>query len=128
MMSKSPKNSIYNKRLFWVGMTLSWIFTLAVFNTIQIAGSGQDLTGSLAWRLLGRLHPIAVHLPIGLILFTAFLEILIIFKKTAAYRQAIQMSLFIGLIAGIFSAVSGLMLTAEGDHESALLLKHQWLA
>ncbi len=128
MMNKSPKNSIYNKRLFWVGMTLSWIFTLAVFNTIQIAGSGQDLTGSLAWRLLGRLHPIAVHLPIGLILFAAFLEILIIFKKHAAYRPAIQLSLLVGLIAGLFSAISGLMLTAEGDHASALLLKHQWTA
>ena len=127
-MSKSPKQSIYSKRLFWVGMCLSWILIFAVFNTIEIAGSGNDFTSSLAWRVLGRLHPIAVHLPIGLILFTAFLEILIIFKKTAAYRQAIQMSLFIGLTAGIFSAVSGLMLTAEGDHASALLLKHQWLA
>jgi len=127
-MSKSPKQSIYSKRLFWVGMCLSWILIFAVFNTIEIAGSGNDFTSSLAWRVLGRLHPIAVHLPIGLILFTAFLEILIIFKKTAAYRQAIQMSLFIGLIAGIFSAVFGLMLTAEGDHASALLLKHQWLA
>ena len=127
-MSDSPKHSIYNKRLFWVGISLSSIFIFAVFNTIQIAGTGHDLTGSLAWRILGRLHPVAVHLPIGVILFAAFLEILVIFKKHAAYRQAIQLSLLIGLIAGVFSAISGLMLTAEGDHANALLLKHQWLA
>ena len=119
---------MYNKRLFWVGMSLSCICIFAVFNTIQIAGSGLDLTGSLAWRLLGRLHPIAVHLPIGVILFAAFLEILIIFKKHAAYRQAIQLSLLIGLVAGVFSAISGLMLSAEGDHASLLLLRHQWVA
>ena len=125
-MSKLPQQSIYNKRLFWVGMFLSWIFIFAVFNTIEIAGSGYAVTGSLAWRVLGRLHPIAVHLPIGLILFAGLLEILIIFKKHAAFRQAIQLSLLIGLITGIFSAISGLMLTAEGDHASALLLRHQW--
>lgn len=119
---------MYNKRLFWVGMSLSSICIFAVFNTIQITGSGLDITGSLAWRLLGRLHPIAVHLPIGIILFAAFLEILIIFKKHAAYRQAIQLSLLIGLVAGVFSAISGLMLSAEGDHASLLLLRHQWVA
>ncbi len=119
---------MYNKRLFWVGLSLSSICIFAVFNTIQIAGSGSDLTGSLAWRLFGRLHPIAVHLPIGIILFAAFLEILIIFKKHAAYRPAIQLSLLIGLVAGVFSAISGLMLSAEGDHASLLLLRHQWVA
>ena len=127
-MSNSPKHSIYNKRLFWVGMCLSWTCIFAVVNTLQVSGSGLDLTGSLVWKLLGRLHPIAVHLPIGVILFAAFLEILIIFKKHAAYRHAIQLSLLIGLIAGIFSAVSGLMLSAEGDHASPLLLRHQWMA
>jgi len=127
-MSNSPKHSMYNKRLFWVGMSLSWICIFAVVNTIQVSGSGLDLTGSLVWKLLGRLHPIAVHLPIGVILFAAFLEIFIMFKKHAAYRQAIQLSLLIGLAAGIFSAVSGLMLSAEGDHASALLLRHQWVS
>jgi uncharacterized membrane protein/mono/diheme cytochrome c family protein len=127
-MSNSPKYSMYNKRLFWVGMSLSWICIFAVVNTIQVSGSGLDLTGSLVWKLLGRLHPIAVHLPIGVILFAAFLEVMIMFKKHAAYRQAIQLSLLIGLIAGIFSAVSGLMLSAEGDHASSLLLRHQWVA
>ncbi len=125
-MSKSPQQSIYNKRLFWVGISLSCIFIFALLNTIQIAGAGDDLTGSLVWKMLGRLHPLAVHLPIGVILFAALLEILIIFKKHAAYRQAIQMSLLIGLLAGIFSSVSGLMLTAEGEHANALLLRHQW--
>jgi len=119
---------MYNKRLFWVGMSLSWICIFAVVNTIQVSGSGLDLTGSLVWKLLGRLHPIAVHLPIGVILFAAFLEVMIMFKKHAAYRQAIQLSLLIGLIAGIFSAVSGLMLSADGDHASSLLLRHQWVA
>jgi uncharacterized membrane protein/mono/diheme cytochrome c family protein len=127
-MSNSPKYSMYNKRLFWVGMSLSWICIFAVVNTIQVSGSGLDLTGSLVWKLLGRLHPIAVHLPIGVILFAAFLEVMIMFKKHAAYRQAIQLSLLIGLIAGIFSAVSGLMLSADGDHASSLLLRHQWVA
>jgi uncharacterized membrane protein len=125
-MSDSPKHSIYTKRLFWVGMSLSWICIFAVFNALQITGSGPGLTGSLVWKLLGRLHPIAVHLPIGVILFASFLEILIMFKKHADYRQAIQLSLLIGLIAGLFSAVSGLMLSVEGDHANALLLRHQW--
>ena len=127
-MSNSPKHSIYSKRLFWVGISLSLICMSAVFNTVMMAGSGLDLTGSIGWKLLGRLHPIAVHLPIGVMLFAAFLEMLIIFNKTAENRPAIQLSLLIGLIAGLFSAVSGLMLSAEGEHSSSLLLKHQWVA
>ena len=127
-MSDSPKQSIYNKRLFWAGISLSWICIFALFNTIEIAGSSLDVTGALVWKLVGRLHPISVHLPIGLIVFAAFLEMLIIFKKQVGYRPAIQLSLLIGLIAGLFSAISGLMLSAEGDHASALLLRHQWVA
>ena len=127
-MSDSPKQSFYNKRLFWAGISLSWICIFALFNTIQLSGSSLDPTRSLVWKLMGRLHPIGVHLPIGLIVFAAFLELLIIFKKQSGYRQAIQLSLLIGLIAGLFSAATGLMLSAEGDHASSLLLKHQWVA
>ena len=127
-MSDSPKQSFYNKRLFWAGISLSWICIFALFNTIEIAGSSLDVTGALVWKVVGRLHPIAVHLPIGLIVFAAFLEMLIIFKKQVGYRPAIQLSLLIGLIAGLFSAITGLMLSAEGDHANSLLLRHQWVA
>lgn len=127
-MSDSPKQSFYNKRLFWACISLSWICIFAVFNAIQITGSWIDVTASLVWKLMGRLHPIAVHLPIGVVVFAAFLELLIIFKKQGSYRPAIQLSLLIGLIAGLFSAATGLMLSAEGDYASSLLLRHQWVA
>jgi hypothetical protein len=127
-MSDSPKQSFYNKRLFWAGISLSWICIFALFNTIEIAGSSLGVTRSLVWKVMGRLHPIAVHLPIGLIVFAVLLELLIIFKKQAGYRPAIQLGLLIGLIAGLFSAITGLILSAEGDHASSLLLRHQWVA
>ncbi len=79
------------------------------------------------WQLLGRLHPMVVHFPIGLLLFAGLLELISFKRFFSSYRKGIQALVWGGGIAAVLAAVLGfLMMTAEnitGD----LMEKHQIL-
>lgn len=76
-------------------------------------------------QLLGRFHPLVVHLPIG-ILFLAFLfECVSRFPRFKALDIAVQPSLFIGSIFAIASIFTGLLLSEEGGYEEGLLSSHR---
>jgi len=76
-------------------------------------------------QLFGRLHPLVVHLPIG-ILFLAFIfECLSRFQAFKNLDSAVQPSLGIGAIFAIASVISGLFLSGEGGYSDTLLQKHQ---
>jgi uncharacterized membrane protein len=73
----------------------------------------------------GRLHPLLVHLPIG-ILAAAFLFELS--SKSSRYKKldsAVEPLLLIGAVAAVFSAVSGYLLSQEGGYEDRLLNTHR---
>ena len=80
------------------------------------------------WQFFGRLHPLAVHFPVGLLLFAAILELVTIRKFLSPLRPAINLLVITGVIASIFSAVFGLLLSREGDYGKDLLGLHQWLS
>ena len=64
----------------------------------------------MEWDIfIGRFHPILVHLPIGVFLLGYFLEVLFQFgfRKLIGSRYTITFIYSIGLIAGIFAAISG---------------------
>ncbi len=79
----------------------------------------------LVIQLLGRFHPLVVHLPIG-ILFLAFLfECLSRFQRFKALDTAVQPSLLIGSIFAVASIFTGLLLSEEGWYEEGLLNSHR---
>jgi uncharacterized membrane protein len=80
------------------------------------------------FTLIGRLHPLLVHLPIGILLLALFLEAL---SMRAAYRglkPAADLSLLIGFICAAFSCITGYLLSQSGDYDESLVTVHQWLA
>ncbi len=79
------------------------------------------------WKFFGRLHPLAVHFPLALLLFAAILELATIKKFSSALRPGINLLVITGVIAAIFSAVFGLLLSKEGDYGKDLLGLHQWI-
>lgn len=127
MKENSSNDTVFAKRLFWVGLFFSWICLFAILNTLILSGSGVGLTQHPVWILLGRVHPVVVHLPIGIFLFAGFLELFTVRNNSTTYRSAIQLCLLVGLIGGALSAISGLMLSYGGGHDNALLFKHQWV-
>jgi uncharacterized membrane protein len=75
---------------------------------------------------LGRFHPLLVHLPIGLIMLLAMLELL---ARTRRFKQANASAgviLALSIVAAVVSVVLGLLLSQAGGYEDHLLQWHKW--
>lgn len=77
--------------------------------------------------LIGRFHPVLVHLPIGILLLACFFQWLILKPRFAVLQPAIPVMLFWGMIGAVFSCVSGYMLSLSGDYDEQLVDRHQWM-
>lgn len=87
-----------------------------------------DVTSAPDFALfVGRLHPLLVHLPIGLILLLAALEVL---SRWPRFRNANNSS---GAILGfavplaVFTVLCGWLLSLGGGYQERLLSWHKWL-
>jgi uncharacterized membrane protein len=64
-------------------------------------------------ELLGRMHPLLVHLPIGFLIFGIFL--IFYSKKENHFLPAVRLAVLLGLLAALASAMSGwLLYQSEG--------------
>jgi uncharacterized membrane protein len=59
--------------------------------------------------LLGRFHPLLVHLPIGILLF-GILLVFIPSKAKSTFLPSIRIAFLVGFIVGLMSAISGFLL------------------
>jgi uncharacterized membrane protein/YHS domain-containing protein len=76
---------------------------------------------------IGRLHPLLVHLPIGLIVLLAALELL---SRSRRFRNANSSAGFILALAvplAVFTVVCGWLLSLGGGYQQHLLQWHKWL-
>jgi uncharacterized membrane protein len=77
-------------------------------------------------QFLGRLHPLIVHLPIG-ILFVILLFELLAYKSRYNYlRDAIPLLSWLLFASTLFAAIFGYILSLDGDYPGTLVSKHQW--
>jgi uncharacterized membrane protein len=63
---------------------------------------------SFIFPLLGRFHPILVHLPIGILVFGVLL-IFLSKKQDKAFLPAIQLAFLLGSIGGLLACISGFL-------------------
>lgn len=93
----------------------------------------------LAWRLppdgkenselahfLGRFHPVALHLPIGMLALVPLLAILGSLPRLAHLRAALPFVLWTTTLAAIVAATLGYLLAWGGEYEGELLERHLW--
>ena len=104
-------------------LLLQFIYTEFTQSTSPIA---LALENFWLWRFLGRLHPIAVHFPVGLLLFAAFMELFTLKKFSSSLRPGIQMLVIAGAVSALFSAFFGYFLSTESEFGEYLSI-HQWL-
>lgn len=78
-------------------------------------------------QFIGRLHPLVVHFPIGILFVAFFFECLSQWKAYRKLRIAVQPLLLVGVICAIVSVISGLLLSEEGGYDDDLLNPHKWL-
>jgi mono/diheme cytochrome c family protein/uncharacterized membrane protein len=77
--------------------------------------------------LIGRLHPMLVHFPVGILLLACLFQWLAINSKFSFLQPAIPVVLFYGMLGAVVSCISGFILSQSGDYDAALVNRHQWL-
>jgi mono/diheme cytochrome c family protein/uncharacterized membrane protein len=114
------------------GSIRRWIFLPAgVISAALIFAAAfrppNGVVGSDAVRLVGRLHMLALHMPIGLLLTLPVLEILGFFPKFKALKQSTAWILGFGTMGAVVTATMGYLLaTSDGYQTSKLLSNHMW--
>ena len=78
------------------------------------------------WQFLGRLHPLIVHFPIGLLLVALLLEAFTINKKNSELRSGISILLYIGGASAVLAAVFGWLLESQDQYSGEILNFHKW--
>lgn len=76
-------------------------------------------------ELIGHLHPLIVHLPIGILIFAYVMMIFQQFRKIDM-NAAIDLALLLGAFSSVIACVAGWFLAQSGDYETEAIFKHQW--
>ena len=76
--------------------------------------------------LIGRFHPVLVHLPIGILLLACFFQWLTLSSRFTILQPAIPVMLFWGMLGAALSCLSGYLLSKSGDYDAAMVSRHQW--
>jgi uncharacterized membrane protein len=74
---------------------------------------------------LGRLHPMLVHLPIGILVLVITLTFIFDFQKKKTARL-LRFSFGFAALTAVVSACTGLLLSQSGDYDATILAQHQW--
>jgi uncharacterized membrane protein len=78
--------------------------------------------------LIGRLHPLLVHFPVGLVVIAAVAEIVAMTTGLSDWRAAALANLRAGAVSGIAAAIAGWRLASSPGIEATSSLEwHQWL-
>jgi len=75
----------------------------------------------------GRLHPLLVHLPIGILLMGIFLQALSLNPRYGISQGVIKIVLLCGAISALASCVTGYTLSLSGDYDDNLVNWHMWM-
>jgi uncharacterized membrane protein/mono/diheme cytochrome c family protein len=106
--SYSGKKAHYLK---WIASSLG---VLAPLYSTFAQGSEPEQAGFWLFELFGRLHPMLVHFPIGLLIVALVMELFTIGKSKHPFRPGIRFLVIIGSVAAIISALMGWLL-AENE-------------
>ncbi|MHA4896781.1 DUF1549 domain-containing protein [Pedobacter sp. PWIIR3] len=78
------------------------------------------------WNFLGHLHPLAVHFPVALLVFAAFLELFTLKNYHSKFRAGIDVLVITGAVSALVSVIFGLLLYLYGDYAGPVLKIHLW--
>ncbi|TLP72981.1 FN3 associated domain-containing protein [Maribacter sp. ACAM166] len=77
---------------------------------------------------LGHLHPLFVHLPIGIIVFAFVLEVYGKLKQQSSFSAVVEFTLLVAGITALLSLGTGWLLGTETGYDEDLLFTHRWMA
>jgi uncharacterized membrane protein len=110
-------------RAWILGVGVAAIFLLLILS-IYAPPDGRERT-ELA-QFLGRFHPLAVHIPIALLLLVPVLEGAAFGRRREHLRQSAGFVLGVAAVAAVASAWLGWLLARNGGYEGSLVTRHMW--
>jgi hypothetical protein len=110
-------------RAWILGIGMAAIFPLFILLVYAPPDGGQR--ADLA-QFLGRFHPLAVHIPIALLLLVPLLECAAFVQQRWHLRQSAGFVLALATVAAIASAWLGWILAWSGGYEGSLVTRHMW--
>ena len=78
-------------------------------------------------QFLGHLHPVLVHLPIGILLLACLFLWQSRKEKFAHLQPAINITLLLGAISAVVACITGFILSQTGDYDEDAVNLHQWM-
>lgn len=78
-------------------------------------------------EVIGRFHPLLVHLPIGILLLAIALDWLSRKERFILLQPSIPVILLIGAFTSLFSCITGYLLSQSGEYDSDTVGWHQWM-
>ncbi|WP_114789458.1 c-type cytochrome domain-containing protein [Niabella yanshanensis] len=78
-------------------------------------------------ELGGRLHPVVVHLPIGILLLVCLYYIFTGAEKRQSQYSFISIALLAGMLTALAACISGFLLSRSGDYDQVSVGPHQWV-
>lgn len=76
-------------------------------------------------EFIGHLHPVLVHLPIGILFIGVFMMLYEHYSGTDL-KTPISLAFILGSIGAVVACIAGWLLSNSGEYDAALILKHQW--
>lgn len=75
--------------------------------------------------LLGRLHPMVVHLPIGFLIIAAAFDVISYARKYRHMQHAVAPALLAGFASAVVACIFGYWLSLSGSYDDDLLANHK---
>jgi uncharacterized membrane protein/mono/diheme cytochrome c family protein len=110
-----------------IGLAFLLLLIAAIIN--PVIGKDTEIAAGTpfwVWSFLGRLHPLVVHFPIGLLVVAWLMELLVWKRKSNDFGPAIRVLMVIGTISSVIAVVFGLLLINTEEYGGDILPVHQW--
>lgn len=78
-------------------------------------------------EFVGRLHPLLVHLPIGILLIALLIFALSVKEKYKSLQSALPILFLLGTATALFSCITGYLLSVSDDYDESLVNTHMWM-
>ena len=77
-------------------------------------------------EILGRFHPLIVHLPVGILILAFLMELASRTKRYAAIKVALPFVLQMAVLTALLAFLTGWVMPKEGDFDENLIGLHLW--
>ena len=77
-------------------------------------------------QFIGHLHPVIVHMPIGIMLLGIFL-MFYQGRQSKNFDKVISLAFLVGSISATLACITGWLLSKSGEYDGALIQNHQWV-